>query len=495
MNHSIRWLLTAALLLVPSRVLAQGKTVAESWEAAYLQGTRSGYVHTLVQEIDQGGRKALRAVIELRLTVKRFNDSVQLAMDSGTLETPDGAVVGTFMKQYLGKNKTLQITGVVQGRKLELTLDGSQRLSPAPWDESVLGVYRQKTLFKDRAIKEGDEFSYRSFEPTVNLVVSSHVKAKGYEDVELPGVRGKRRLLRVDTRFDKIEKLQLPPYTVWLDEARETVRSEFEVPGLGKVLLYPTTRTLALAPVSGAAKLDVGIGHYVRLNRGIQRPHFSNAAVYRVNLKDEEDVAGVFAEDGRQQMKNLKGSSFELHVRAESGEAAREPGPEFTESSYFINCADSKVQEHTRKAIGIERDPWKKALRIEKWVKGQMRVRSHEALAPADQVARSLEGDCTEFAMLTAAMCRAAGIPSRTALGLVYADVSSGPVFAFHMWAEVWIDGRWRALDATLGYGRIGAAHLKIADQSWHDERSLAPLLPVVRVLGKLAIEVVSVSH
>jgi transglutaminase-like putative cysteine protease len=63
------------------------------------------------------------------------------------------------------------------------------------------------------------------------------------------------------------------------------------------------------------------------------------------------------------------------------------------------------------------------------------------------------------------------------------------------MWAEVWIDGRWRALDATLGYGRIGAAHLKIADQSWHDERSLTPLLPVVRVLGKLAIEVVNVSH
>jgi hypothetical protein len=35
---------------------------------------------------------------------------------------------------------------------------------------------------------------------------------------------------------------------------------------------------------------------------------------------------------------------------------------------------------------------------------------------------------------------------------------------------------------------------LKISDQSWHDERTLTPLLPVVRVLGKLTIEVVSVS-
>jgi hypothetical protein len=35
---------------------------------------------------------------------------------------------------------------------------------------------------------------------------------------------------------------------------------------------------------------------------------------------------------------------------------------------------------------------------------------------------------------------------------------------------------------------------LKITDHSWHDTRTMAPLLPVVRVLGKVAIEVVGVS-
>jgi hypothetical protein len=79
-------------------------------------------------------------------------------------------------------------------------------------------------------------------------------------------------------------------------------------------------------------------------------------------------------------------------------------------------------------------------------------------------------------------------------MGLIYADVRTGPVFAFHMWTEVWVSGRWHALDATLGLGHVGAAHLKISDQSWHDERSLTPLLPVVRVLGKLAIDVVRVE-
>ena len=96
--------------------------------------------------------------------------------------------------------------------------------------------------------------------------------------------------------------------------------------------------------------------------------------------------------------------------------------------------------------------------------------------------------------MLTAAMCRAEGIPSRTAIGLVYADVERGPVMAFHMWTEVWVEGQWRPLDATLGRGYVGATHLKITDHSWYDTRTMTPLLPVVRVLGKVSIQVVSVD-
>ena len=114
-----------------------------------------------------------------------------------------------------------------------------------------------------------------------------------------------------------------------------------------------------------------------------------------------------------------------------------------------------------------------------------MRPTNGEALAPADQVARTLEGDCTEYAMLMAAMCRAEGIPSKTAMGLIYADVKTGPAMSFHMWTEVWVGGEWIPLDATLGRGYVGATHLKVTDHAWNDTRSFAPLLPLMRVLGK----------
>ena len=57
---------------------------------------------------------------------------------------------------------------------------------------------------------------------------------------------------------------------------------------------------------------------------------------------------------------------------------------------------------------------------------------------------------------------------------------------AYHMWTEVWVSGQWLAIDATLGQGSIGAAHVKIADHSWYDTHSLTPLLAVARVLDKL---------
>ena len=118
-----------------------------------------------------------------------------------------------------------------------------------------------------------------------------------------------------------------------------------------------------------------------------------------------------------------------------------------------------------------------------------------QAMATCTNVAKSLSGDCTEYAMLSAGMCRALGVPSRTALGLVYAVGRDGkPYLAYHMWYEVYADGQWLALDATLGRGSVGPGHVKITAASWHEEKSFAPLLPVLTVLGSAPkVEVVKV--
>lgn len=494
----------ALLVLASLTVSLQGgegpsaRVILETWDAAYLQGHRAGYVRTLVEEIRSGTITLHRATMELRLTVKRFESTIQLGMDTGTIETSGGKVVGTFMKQFQGKNQVLRIDGLVKKGMLHLTLNGTKELEPAPWNDKVVGLFRQQLLFQERAVEPGDRFSFESFEPTINLIVAYDVTVKEPEEVELFAGKEKAKLLRVELKPPRIEKVQLPHLKVWLKEDRTPLRSESEIPGLGKIVLYRTSKANALSPTPVAKLTDIGIGQYVRLKQRVPRPHQTTAATYRIRLQGDEDPTSAFADSPWQKVGKKVGDFFELRVEkpvSTKGASSNRPGVEFTESSYFIASNDPKVVELSRRAVGGETDIWRKAVRIERWVHANMKVVSHEQLATADHVARTLEGDCSEFAMLTAAMCRAAGIPSRTAVGLVYADVRSGPVFAFHMWTEVWVEGEWRPLDATLGQGGIGAAHLKIADASWANTRTMTPLFPVLRVLGRVGIEVMAYRH
>ena len=421
--------------------------------------------------------------------------SFELSMDSGTVETIEGKVVGVFMKQFLGKNKTLELTGTVADGMLRAQLDGKP-LKAEAWDPRVVGLYRQQMMLKDRQIKAGDAFDYLSYEATINAVVPTFVRVKDYEDVELFGDQQKKRLLRVETRTAKIGQVQLPPLTSWVGENRTVQRSQVDVPGLGVVVLYRTSRAVATAPGAVTSLTDIGLTQLIPLRQRLFNAYDIAAAVYLVTVRGDDDPASTFSRDGRQQIKNARGSSFELHVRAGNQPAAdKRPGIEFTQSSYFINSADPLVKKHAQTAVGNEKDPWKKAILIEKWVHDKMQSKNHESLATADHVARTLEGDCTEYAMLTAAMCRAEAIPSRTAVGLVYAEVKGTANFAFHMWTEVYVGERWMPLDATLGRGKVGATHLKIADESWHEVRTMIPLFPVMRVLGRVSIEVLSIEN
>ena len=495
MGSSVKRLFSLVLVLRATTAFAEpGRLVQDTWNAAYLGGAKAGYVHTSVREIEQDGKKLFRTLTELQLTVMRESEPITLRMETGSDETADGIVTRVTMRQFLGKQQQLVLTGTVEQGQLRVQVDGGKRQDKRiPWNDQVIGLYRQERQFQERGVKPGDRFNYLSYEPTINSVINTRVSVKDYEAV---GVEGKKQqLLRVEAVPDKIGGLQLPTLVSWLNSDRETLRSEVPGPGLGKMVLERTSQKNATR--RGSAATVAGINALVPLNQPIRNPYRTRAAVYRVVLKDDNEPTTAFKQDGRQQIKNVEGNSFELHVQAaQTGDKARkgEPiGDEFLASSFFINSDDARVKRRASEAVGDTQDSWEKALRIESYVHSQMVNKNlTEAFATADQVAKTMEGDCTEHAVLAAAMCRAVGVPSRTAIGLVYVDhPRRGPCMGFHMWTEVWVDGAWTPIDATLGMGYVGAAHIKITDHSWHKTESLTPLLPVLRVLDKLSIDVV----
>jgi len=80
----------------------------------------------------------------------------------------------------------------------------------------------------------------------------------------------------------------------------------------------------------------------------------------------------------------------------------------------------------------------------------------------ASVVARRRKGDCSEHAVLTAALARLQGMPARVVIGVVL--VSEEQKFgAFgHAWAEVLEDGQWKVADAALHEWKATARYLPI---------------------------------
>lgn len=68
----------------------------------------------------------------------------------------------------------------------------------------------------------------------------------------------------------------------------------------------------------------------------------------------------------------------------------------------------------------------------------------------ASQVANSLEGDCTEHAVLNAALMRASGFPARVVMGVLIILGEHGAMAAGHAWNEIYYDDGWHIHDATL---------------------------------------------
>ncbi len=480
-----------------------GKLVREYWDAAFLNGEKSGHIHTTVVESKRGEQTVLRLSRELQLSVKRFGEIAELRAAVGDDETPDGALLGVFLIQEIARGQQNRVSGkVVDGAMLDANFDpglapNQQSKHARKLPKDLVTLITEESLFQKRKPKPGDSFSYTMFDASIYDLVQVDVQVKGFDTILIEGVN--RKLLRAQVRPRKIEGVQLPSQTIWYDETFAPVLSQGEIPGLGGLVLRRTTKEKALAPLGQLS--DLG-DQSVLLNRQIENPHQQAKIVYRVIFdKEIEDLGRAFAVgDGRQAIRNVKAKSLELAVTAVRAPPATDSneliGREYLNSNFFINSQDDLVRKHAADAVGTETDPWTKARLIERWVNTHMKsVAFTEAMATSDHVARTLTGDCTEFAMLAAAMCRAQRIPSRTALGLVYYTDHNQAKLGYHMWTEVWIRGQWLDIDATLGYGSVGPAHIKITDHSWEDVRSMTPLLPVMRVMsGKPKMEVIQVE-
>lgn len=129
-----------------------------------------------------------------------------------------------------------------------------------------------------------------------------------------------------------------------------------------------------------------------------------------------------------------------------NGPRPREMEP-YLRAEPFIEANHPVIRNLAIALVGDETDPVVASRRILEYVHERLEKEYAPSLPSAIEALRSGSGDCNEHAALAVALLRAAGVPSRVALGVVRQNES----WYYHAWPEVWLGGEWVATDPTFG--------------------------------------------
>jgi hypothetical protein len=335
----------------------------------------------------------------------------------------------------------------------------------------------------------GERRTLRVLAPLLNQVAEVELTAGDREDTSVLGKPVK--LLRIETA-SHLPDGNVMNETVWTDKAGQTVKRRVATM---RQESFRTSRETAMTPSAGPAAFDLGTDTTVKLDRPIADPHKARRIRYRVELEGTDPLK-VFSTGPTQSMRSLDPHAAELTVERFEPQPARPGGKpvaevplEYLSANNLLQVDDPRIRAMAQEAKGDATLPRDIAVALERYVNRIVQTKDFsQTFASAADVAQSRQGDCTEHAVLLAALARACGIPSRVAIGLVYVSRAQG--FGYHMWTEVYVDGQWMPLDATLGLGSIGAGHIKLTDSSLDGASAYSTFLPVAQVVGQLKISV-----
>jgi hypothetical protein len=472
----------------------------EFWEVHQIGGVRVGYAHTAVKhQVDPGspGKPPVAHLEGLsQMSFQRAGQSVAMGVQFDSHETAEGQLLDFTCAILQGSTLIQKTQGKVVGDvlQLETTTQGKSQPGSLPWSAAYGGLMAAEQSLWRKPMQPQEQRTIEALVPGFNQVGKNELAAGQYESVDILGQ--KYDLLRIETTTT-FAGGQCQRGTVWMDRHGDLLKKSEEALNLES---YRVPKAVALAE-SSEAPFDLVLGLSVNVDRRLPQPHDTRQIRYLLELQGSDPTA-VFPPGSSQAVQRLDAHRAEVTVyavrpdRPGYAQAPADPASDDDrQPNNLIQSDDPKIVAMARRVAPEENDPWQVAVALEKFVRDFItRSDYSQAFSTAAQVASSGAGDCTEHAVLLAALCRARGIPARVAVGLVYTEQTGHSAFGYHMWNEACISDRWIPLDSTLGRGGIGAAHLKLAHSSLASASAFSGLLPVAKVAGRLSIKIEDVQ-
>ncbi|MBL8298611.1 MAG: transglutaminase domain-containing protein [Rhodanobacteraceae bacterium] len=470
--------LLTLVLMIPGLCSTSAYAAAEeTWMSVTLDGRKIGHM------LNRREIKDERVVTtqDMNLSIERAGVTVALEVSETHEETHDG-------KPLVFRTRS-RLSGVESTSEGKVDADGTIHVT-----SSVGGLSQSKTaswpagaLFNEglrleaaaQGLKPGTRYDSLAYQALNLAAYPLTTTVRPAEYVDLPG--GRRELFRVEREL-KVPGLPLTS-TDWMDKQYRVHKVSLLQLGL-KLEVLACDKACALAPNQPGDALQQAL---VAAPPSLDRDDLSKPQRYTLKARRRETVLSFPAT--AEQKVERHGDGYIVTVSPQAP-ASAEPQPLAADSqpNAWLQSSADEVARLANQASSGDKKPIERMRDLEAFVFGYIDKKGlNVGYASALETAKSRQGDCTEHALLLAALGRAHGIPTRIATGLAFVESfgEAERVFVPHAWVQAWIDGRWQSFDAALGRFDTGHIALGVGDgDPWR-------FFSGVTTLGNLRVEAV----
>ena len=448
--------ITVFVLAVPARAGEEMR-----FYAVMMDGKKVGYA--LMSRTELPGR--ICSTQRVKVTIARMNVPLNVIMTETHIETPKGKPLGFESIQDMS-GFVMKVTGEVKPNgKVDLAISsmGQVNKQQMDWPEGAVMSEGLNLLQKKKGLGEGSSYEVTVFSAVMLTTMPTKITIGGVEKVDLLGrvVRAHRIISEITSQAGDITEIS------YVDDNYKLLKSITPMMGINLELISCSKEValsdddvvdffdkLVLAAPKPLADLERAQGAVYLIKptggREISIPNTDSQTVRKIGNSLEVTVEPI---------KKVGKTSFPCKGHDKRALEALKP-------TIFLQSDNQEIVDLARKAVGDVKDAYTAAKRIEKFVSEYIEEKNLSVgYASAAEVAQSRQGDCSEHAVLVAAMCRAVGIPAEVVVGLVnYNDGASGKeLFGPHAWAQAYIGNKWVGLDATGSPRGFSAGHITLS--------------------------------
>jgi len=484
----VAWVVAMAALVKRSYLQASSSTLATDlarygsaavWRGVYYRGDKIGF--TVSQTVPKDDGFELQEDGRLQMSLLGATTAASIRT---TAQVDDAFALKSFVFSLDPGTGPLEIHGRLDGRRLSLEIktESGTRTDVRELDEPPAISLNLSRRLANGGLVVGARHRWTIFDPAT--------LSNAPIDVEV----GKRELVNNLGRPTPAFRVQMEfaglRTTSWVTDTGEVIREESP---FGLITVRESAENARAMAVSGRLQVDMlQTAAVVPRTMPTRIAESRDVRMMRLRL-DGVDLSHADLEGVSQ---HVDGDVLELRDPQDlQPEHADPDAKHYLAPEPLIESDAPEILAATEIAIRGATGARARAEKLTRYVNALLDKKPTVSLPSAREVLRTKVGDCNEHTALYVAMARAAGIPARISIGLVFIHGA----FYYHAWPEVYIDdhstgsgraarGLWLPVDPTLNQFPADATHLRLVRGGLDKQAAILPMI------GRLKMDVLDVD-